>query len=145
MLLRTLAAAAIAALLANNADAQTVFAVTPYGPSCGPVASGLVTPNGATCRFDFTVTQATPHNQVMVILGVNEQSIPINFGVSCLLLTELAFTQVHMTDTAGCYTWSHALPCTFAGYARIQFADIVFDAQGLLTVRTSNGLYMRAL
>ena len=68
--------------------------------------------------------------------------MPIDFGYSCLLLTELAFTQLHMTDVAGSYTWSHALSHDFMGWARIQFAEVVFDPVGNLLVRTSNGVHM---
>lgn len=141
MLFRSLAAGLIAAALAAPASAQG-FLVDPYGPTCGPTATGVVTPNGNTYRFAFTVSQAAPHNHVMVILGVHEQATPIEFGVPCLLLTELGFTQLHMTNFAGEYTWSHAMASTFRGSARIQFAEILFDAQGQLTVLTSNGLYM---
>lgn len=140
MFLRSLATLVAAALLSPLSIAQEEFIVTPYGPTCGPIANGVITPIGATYRFAFTVTQATGHNHVMVILGVDEQAIPLDFGTPCLLLTDLAFTQIHMTDTSGSYTWSHALPKDFMGIARVQFADIIFDAENNLTVLTSNGV-----
>ena len=139
-LLATFALGAILAL-GSTAAAQT-FTVTPYGPSCGPIATGTVTPNGNTYRFAFTVSNALPNTAVMNIVGVNETAIPINFGVPCLLLTEIAFMQVHQTDSTGSYTWSHALALTFCGFARIQFAEISFAANNTLVVKASNGLFM---
>jgi hypothetical protein len=142
MLLRSCAAVLLTALLGTPATAQSTFTVVPYGPSCGPIATGVVTPTGATNRFAFTVTQVVPRNHVLLIVGVNELALPIQFGHSCLLLTEMAFTQLHMADAGGSYTWSHALSSQFQGWARIQFAEIVFDPLGQLWVRTSNGLHM---
>lgn len=142
MLLRALAAALVTALLAPAVSAQVPFAVDNYGPSCGPIASGVVTPVGATHRFAFTASQMMPHTYVMLIVGVNDVRVPIQFGHDCLLLTELAFTQVHMTSAIGDYTWSHAFSHDFQGWARVQFAEIVFDALGQLFVRTTNGVYM---
>lgn len=118
------------------------FTVTPYGPNCGPVASGTVERNGNTYRFYHTVNGVVPRSIVLLIVGVNEINLPINFGGPCQLLTELAFTQTHLADTTGSYTWSHALSAQFRGYARIQFAEVQFDAQSNLLVRASNGLFM---
>ena len=81
--------------------------VTSYGQGCGPVATGIVTPNGNTARFDFTVT-AAPRSRVLLVVGVNETATPLPF-TSCLLLTELAFTQQHRTDAAGQWLFSHAI------------------------------------
>ena len=134
-------AAAILAL-ASILPAQG-WSVTPYGPSCGPVASGTVTPQGNTHRFAFTVTNAAPSTPVLLIVGVSETNVPINFGHSCTLLTELYFTQAHRTDMSGSYTWSHALASTFRGTGRVQFAEVTFGPLGELIVRTSNGVFMQ--
>lgn len=139
--MRRLISAAALVLTFATANAQG-FSVAPYGPSCGPVASGAVTPVGSNWRFAFTVSEAAPHVSVMNILGVSEQSTPINFGASCYLLTDIAFAQIHRTDAAGTFTWSHALPGGFSGEAFIQFAELRFDEYGELIVRTSNGLHM---
>ena len=128
--------------LASMVPAQG-WVVTPYGPSCGPVATGMVTPQGNTHRFSFTVSNAQPRSTVLLIVGATETNVPINFGHNCTLLTELYFTQTHRTDTSGSYTWSHALPSPFRGPGRIQFAEVIFTANGELNVRTSNACYMR--
>lgn len=117
------------------------FTVTPFGPSCGPVASGEVTPNGATYRFAFTVV-GQPDMFVINVLAVTPNLIPIDFGYSCMLLSDIAFTQVHRTDHTGTYTWSHAMPNGFDGHAYVQFAEFEFDAMGQFLVRTSNALHM---
>lgn len=133
------------ALALHTAAAAQGFTVTPYGPSCGPVATGEVLPQGNHYRFAFTVSNAEPRTSVMNIIGVSEQNVPINFGHACHLLTDVAFFQVHQTDAAGSYTWSHSMPGGangFAGQAYVQFAEITFDANNQLVVRTSNGLHM---
>lgn len=116
--------------------------VTSYGQGCGPVATGIVTPNGNTARFDFTVT-AAPRSRVLLVVGVNETATPLPF-TSCLLLTELAFTQQHRTDAAGQWSFSHAIAGggTFTGYARIQFIQFDLDSNGGLSLFPSNGLLM---
>ncbi len=141
--MRSLATFALGAILAlgSTVAAQT-FTVTPYGPSCGPIATGTVTPEGNTHRFEFTVSNALPNTSVMNFVGVNAIAVPINFGVPCLLLTEIVFMQIHQTDSTGSYTWSHALPSTFCGFARIQFAEISFGTNNNLLVKASNGLFM---
>ena len=121
------------------------FDVVPYGPTCGPVATGEALPQGNHWRFAFTVSNAEPRTSVMNIVGVSQQNTPIYFGSLCHLLTEVAFFQTHQTDATGSYTWSHSMPGGvggFAGQAYVQFAEITFDAQNNLIVRTSNGLHM---
>lgn len=133
-----------AALFLSSAASAQVFTVTPYGQGCGLVATGRVEPNGNTFRFFYNISNATPSTPVLLIVGVNETAVPINFGHNCLLLTELGFTQAHRTDANGSYTWSHALSAQFRGWARIQFAEATFDAQNNLVIRMTNGLYMQA-
>jgi hypothetical protein len=122
------------------------FSVTQYGPTCGPVATGSVVPQGNHERFVFTVSNAKPNTSVMNFIGTSQQNTPIMFGVACTLLTEIAFSQLHKTDSAGTYTWSHAIPYGpggFTGQAFVQFAEISYDANNELVVRTSNGLHMK--
>jgi hypothetical protein len=121
------------------------FSVVPYGPTCGPVATGATLQQGNHWRFSFTVSNAQPRTSVMNFVGVSATRTPINFGSSCYLLTQIAFSQIHQTDTTGRYTWSHSLPGGaggFMGEAFIQFAEITFDSNNNLVVRTSNGLHM---
>ncbi len=135
----------LGALLTTLSTAAAQFAVMPYGPTCGPSATGEVTPVGATYRFAFTVADCAPRVFVMNILGVGQQMTPINFGYPCYLLTDIAFSQIHQTDAVGGYTWSHAMPNGFRGEACVQFAEVTFTMDGSLVVRTSNGLHMTPL
>ncbi len=136
----------LAALLLTLATANAQgFTVTQYGPSCGPVATGAILPQGNHWRFAFTVSNAEPRTSVMNIIGVSEQNVPIHFGPACHLLTDISFFQVHQTDAAGTYTWSHSMPGGingFRGHAYVQFAEITFDAANNLVVRTSNGVHV---
>ena len=115
--------------------------VTSYGQGCGPVATGIVTPNGNTLRFAFTVNQGTPRARVLLVVGVNEQAVRLP-GTPCFLLTEIAFSQQHRLDTTGSYTWSHALPADFHGYARVQFIEVDLDAPFGVAFTPSNGVLM---
>jgi hypothetical protein len=135
--------ALVAALLAVATLPAQGFRVTPYGEGCGPIATGTVEPNGATHRFRYTISGAAPRCPVLLIVGVNGIEFPIHFGMPCTLLTEPAFTQAHRTDDGGSYTWSHALSSQFRGWARVQFAEVGFDADGNLRLRTTNGLHMQ--
>ncbi|MBI5850347.1 MAG: hypothetical protein HZB39_04815 [Planctomycetes bacterium] len=132
----------LALLISLSALNAQGFSVTPYGPSCGPTASGVVEPVGSTWRFAFTVTGGVPKAYVLNFVGVAPQAIPIEFGFPCLLLTDIAFAQVHELDHAGSYTWSHAVPGGFAGHAFVQFAEFRFTSEGQFLVRTTNGLHM---
>lgn len=136
----------LAALLLTLATANAQgFTVTQYGPSCGPVATGEVLPLANHWRFAFTVSNAEPRTSVMNIIGVSEQNVPINLGTTCHLLTDISFFQVHQTDAAGTFTWSHSMPGGingFHGHAYMQFAEITFDAANNLVVRTSNGVHV---
>lgn len=142
MFLRSAAVATTIALLAPSLAAQVPFNVQQYGTTCGPVASAVVTPQGGNYRFSLTVDQAAAQEHVLVIVGINETAVPINFGMNCLLLTELVYTELHRTNAMGTYTWSHTIPTDFT-FARFQFAETNFCLQcGTLTVRTSNGLFL---
>lgn len=124
-----------------TAPAQ-IGTVTPYGQGCGPVATGFVAANGATSKFTFTV-DATPRSRVLLVVGVNELAIPLP-TTTCFLLTEPAFTQQHMTDHAGQWSFSHAIPdgTHFTGYARVQFIQVDFGVDGTISLLPSNGLFM---
>lgn len=140
-LLTTLAAL----LLSVAASKAQTLTVTPYGPTCGPLASGEILPQGNHNRFAFTVSNAQPGEAVMNIIGVNQINLPLNFGGTCYLLTDIAFNQIHQADATGSYTWSHSLPGGAAGWsgeAFVQFAEITFDQFNNLIVRTSNGLHI---
>lgn len=139
-LLRVAALAGIVLATAGSLLAQTPT-VTPYGDSCGPVLTGAVTPNGNTLRFAFTVNQGTPRARVLLVVGVNEQAVRLP-GTPCFLLTEIAFSQQHRLDTTGSYTWSHALPADFHGYARVQFIEVDLDAPFGVAFTPSNGVLM---
>ncbi|MBK8975382.1 MAG: hypothetical protein IPM29_05615 [Planctomycetes bacterium] len=138
--LRLAFAAIVLSVLTCGVAAQAP-AVIPYGQGCGPVLTGQVTPNGNTLRFAFTVTNGTPGGRVLLIVGVNELALPLPY-TSCFLLTEIAFSQQHLLDASGSFTWSHALASTFSGYARIQFIEVDFNAPGGLAFYPSNGVHM---
>ncbi|MBK8975381.1 MAG: hypothetical protein IPM29_05610 [Planctomycetes bacterium] len=138
--LRLLLAGTVLSLVCGTAVAQGPT-VTPYGTSCGPVLSGEVVPNGGTQRFAFTVSNGTPRARVLLVVGIDETATPLP-GTSCLLLTQLYFTQQHRLDATGRYTWSHALSSSFSGYARVQFLEVDLDAPGGVAYFPSNGVYM---
>jgi hypothetical protein len=143
MKIRTLAAATTVAMLATAVAAQTPFEVRPYGPTCGPIATAHINPQGSGFRFALTVDQAAAREHVLVIVGIEETAVPIDFGMPCLLLTGLVYTELHMTNSGGSFTWSHTIPADFLGYARFQFAETIFClTQGTLSVRTSNGIHL---
>ena len=129
-------------LTATLATAQThTNTVSTYGEGCGPVASGAVTPNGATNRVTFTIGQAKPSTPVVIMIGVFEGFIPL-FDPGCALLIDpIFFTQNHRTDAAGTYSFSKALPATNIGDARIQFAEVDLSG-GDIVIRTTNGLLL---
>ena len=137
-----LAAIAFAVVTTLSFATAQGFDVTEFGPNCGPVATGAVTPVGHNWRFAFTVSGARPRTSVMNILAVTPNLMPIEFGPSCMLLSDIAFNQIHRTDATGSYTWSHAIAGGFRGDAYIQFAEITFDSGNNLVVRTTNGLHM---
>ncbi len=135
---------AVAALALSGSLAAQVpgCSVTPYGQGCGPVATGQVLPNGGNIRFDFTVT-ATPRTPLLLIVGVNEIAVPLP-TTNCPLLTENAFVQQHRTNSAGVYSFSHAIAGggSFNGFARVQFLELQIDANNNITIFPSNGLFM---
>ncbi len=134
-----------AALLTLGVGRAQNLSVTQYGPTCGPVATGEILPQGNHNRFAFTVSNAAPRTSVMNIIGVNQTNTPIDFGGVCYLLTDIAFSQIHQTDASGSYTWSHSLPggaSGWSGEAFVQFAEITFDQFNNLIVRTSNGVHV---
>ena len=137
-----LASIALAVLSTVSFATAQGFDVTQFGPSCGPVATGAVTPVGNNWRFAFTVSGAEPRSSVMNILAVSPNLVPIEFGPSCMLLSDIAFNQIHRTDRTGSYTWSHAIAGGFRADAYIQFAEITYDSSHNLMVRTTNGLHM---
>ena len=116
--------------------------VTPYGNSCGPIATGEVLPNGGNIRFNFTMT-GTPRTQLLLVVGVNEIAVPLP-TTNCPLLTENAFVQQHRTDAAGVYSFSHAIGGggSFNSYARVQFLELRIDANNNIMIFPSNGLFM---
>jgi len=144
MTIRSIPAALVAALLASTVAAQTPYTVQQYGPTCGPIAQGDVMPRGLNnYQFNLMLSSAASQEHVVLIMGLNETATPINFGMPCLLLTELIYTELHTTTMGGTYTWHQQIPQDFLGQARFQFATVDFcQATGRLVVRTSNGVQL---
>ena len=136
---------ALGAVLALSplATAQTCM-MENYGSGCGPVANGTVTPNGAGIRFAFTMSNAAPRTRLLLVVGVSPTATPLPF-TSCLLLTQLAFTQAHRTNAAGTYSFSHQIPGGpggFIGIACVQFIEVQLDQNNNLVLRPTNGVQM---
>ncbi len=132
--------AAVCLLLsAPIARAQGCFANT-YGTSCGPKATASIKPNGQTQRIELKVTNATPRNHVLMVIGTERLNLPIP-GTSCFVHCDLVFFQLHMTNAKGEYSFSKAIPRFSPGPpTRAQFYDLILDHPSGPTVRSSNGV-----
>jgi hypothetical protein len=126
-------------LAAPIAGAQGCFANV-YGTSCGPKAKGSIKPQGQTQRIELTITDATPQNHVLMVIGTEKLNLPIA-GTSCFINTNLVFFQLHMTDANGEYTFSKSIPRFSPGPpAYVQFYDLILDHPNGPTVRSTNGI-----
>lgn len=115
--------------------------VTEYGTGCGGLAAvGSAEPNGNTVRVTFSAIHAAPGAAILFLVGGPEASVSIP-GTRCLLLLEPVFAQNHVAGHDGTYTFSKALPSTFAGRARVQFGEVVLDGNAI-RVRMTNGLLL---
>ena len=123
--MRYLLTATLGAVLAlSSATRAQTFTVTPYGPTCGPIATGTVTSQGNTNRFVFTVTNCAPSEFVFHIVGVNEIAYPIHVGMNCLILKGVRIGQGSVVGAGAVLTRDVPPGATAAGNpARIMRRD----------------------
>ena len=129
--------------LSSSTSAQGLCVMGTYGQGCGPVLTGSTVRNGNTQRVTFAMTEGRPDAVVLFMIGFNELNIPIPGTNGCALLTDLAFSQFHRTNSVGEYSFSRALPSDPTGPTiRVQMLEITIDGVGQPVLRTTNGVTM---
>ena len=124
-------------LLAASLPAQLNCTVTHVASSCGPQLTVTFRPlGGGNQRLDLTATGLHPN--AITILAFGDQQVNVPLGGGCLLLQNVIWNEIHMSDATGSFSWGRSWPQSVPGAYYMQMGSLVVNASNQLELLTTD-------